>query len=80
MGDNPKLSELEYLHTEPVFKVRNNGQMGEMSASGIFRDKNEKAIGSFLVQISGDRTTGIEAKYYVEVLQRVLESLKESLE
>lgn len=72
-------AELEYLHTDPIFKARNNGQTGEMSATGIFRDKNEKAVGSFLVQISGDRSTGIEPKYYIEVVQRVLDELKERL-
>lgn len=79
MSDKPTPAELEYLHTEPVLKARNNGQTGEMSAAGIFRDKNEKAVGSFLVQISGDRSTGIEPRYYIEVVQRVLDELKDRL-
>lgn len=80
MSDKPTPAELEFLHTEPIMKARNNGQNGEVSATGIFRDKNEKPVGSFLVQISGDRSTGIEPRCYIEVVQRVLDELKDRLE
>lgn len=79
MSGKKPLAELEYLHTEPVLKARNNGRTGELSATGIFRDKGEQPVGSFLVQISGDRSTGIEPRYFIEVVQRVLDELKESL-
>lgn len=79
MSDKPTPAELEHLHTQPILKARNNGQTGELSATGIFRDKAGKAVGSFLVQISGDRSTGIEPQYYIEVVRRVLDELEKQL-
>lgn len=79
MSDKPTPAELEFLRTEAIMKARNYRQTGEMSATGIFRDKNEKPVGNFLVQISGNRSIGIEPRYYIEVVQRVLDELKDRL-
>lgn len=79
MSNKPQPADLEYLHTQPILKAKNNGITGEMSATGVFRDKNEKAIGSFLVQISGDRSTGIDPRHFITVVQEVLDRLKEEL-